>query len=304
MRAVIIGAVESSFIAAEAIASAPDWTLTAIFTLDPLLAARHSDFHDLAPIAGEAGAELVAVRAINDPESLARLARFEPDYIFVIGWSQICKPELMAICPGRVIGYHPAALPRMRGRAAIPWTILAGEPITAGTLFWMDEGVDSGAILDQAFFHVSCAETAESLYRKHMEALLAMMRRTLVDLAAGTARRDVQDEHYATWTTRRTAADGEIDWRRPADEIERLVRAIGRPYPGAFTTSGAARLTIWATERSGFGARCRAVPGQIVAIDPAGFTIVCGDQGALTVTSWEHETGKAPRLHAVLGRPA
>src|SRR3546814_7956697 len=61
----------------------------------------------------------------------------DADYVFVIGWSQICGREFQAAAHGQVIGYHPAPLPRLRGRGVIPWTILADEPITAGTLFWI-----------------------------------------------------------------------------------------------------------------------------------------------------------------------
>src|SRR3546814_17829006 len=77
-----------------------------------------------------------------------------------MGWSQICGPAFRALFPDRAIGYHPAALPRLRGRAAIPWTILQQEPITAGTLFWIDAGTDTGDIADQQFFHVAPDETA------------------------------------------------------------------------------------------------------------------------------------------------
>src|SRR3546814_5174240 len=73
----------------------------------------------------------------------------------------------------------PAPLPRLRGRGVIPWTILANEPITAGTLFWIDDGADSGPILEQAFFHVAPDETAASLYARHMRALGEMMPRAL-----------------------------------------------------------------------------------------------------------------------------
>src|SRR3546814_4028654 len=98
----------------------------------------------------------------------------------------------------------PAPLPRLRGRGVIPWTILADEPITAGTLFWIDDGVDSGPILEQAFFHVAPDETAASLYARHMRALGEMMTRALAALATGSPPRLEQDERYASWAAKRT----------------------------------------------------------------------------------------------------
>jgi methionyl-tRNA formyltransferase len=304
LRAVVIGAVESTFVAAQAIGAAPDWSLCAIFTLESRLASRHSDFHDLAPAADAAGAELVPVERIETPQNLAKIAGLQPDYVFVIGWSQICQQETMNTAPGRFIGYHPTALPRMRGRAAIPWTILNKEPITAGTLFWMDDGVDTGAVLDQEFFHVSATETAASLYEKHMEALRRMLHRTLTALAEGRIRRDVQEEQNATWIARRRDADGAIDWHKPAAEIERLVRAVGRPYPGAFTRLEHDRLTIWSAHLSSVGERCSAVPGQVIDVSDAAFTVACAGGTSLTITSWDHPLHKRPSLHCVLGRAA
>src|SRR3546814_10841959 len=122
----------------------------------------------------------------------------------------------------------PAPLPRLRGRGVIPWTILADEPITAGTLFWIDDGVDSGPILEQAFFHVAPDETAASLYARHMRALGEMMPRALAALAPGSPPRLEQDERYASWAAKRTPEDGRLDWRQNAIDIDRLIRAAGR----------------------------------------------------------------------------
>ncbi|HEU4960651.1 MAG TPA: methionyl-tRNA formyltransferase [Sphingomonas sp.] len=301
LRAVLVGAVDSTRVAFDALAAAAGWRLAGLVTLEPGLAGRHSDFVDLTPGAAARGVPVLGVDRINEASTIERVRALAPDFLFVIGWSQLCGPELMAAAPGRVIGYHPAPLPRMRGRAAIPWTILAAEPITAGTLFWIDDGMDSGAILDQLFLHVAPDETAGSLYRRHMAALAAMMARTLPRLAAGTAPREPQDERYATWTARRTPADGRIDWNWSAAEVDRLVRAVGRPYPGAFTECGANRLTIWAVARSPAGPRHRAQPGQVIARDADGFTVMCGDGAALHVGEWGGE--RPPPLHAVLGRP-
>src|SRR3546814_17742134 len=97
----------------------------------------------------------------------------------------MCGMEFQAAAHGQVIGYHPAPLPRLRGRGVIPWTILADEPITAGTLFWLDDGVDSGPILEQAFFHVAPDETAASLYSRPMRARGEMMPREPASPATG-----------------------------------------------------------------------------------------------------------------------
>lgn len=302
-RAILVGAVESSRVALEALARHPDLSVAAVVTLDEALCDRHSDFVDLAVEADAIGCPLIRVANINRDDALAAIGAVDAAYIFVIGWSQICGPRFLDLAPDRVIGYHPAALPRMRGRAALPWTILRQEPITAGTLFWIDRGTDTGAILDQQYFHVAPLETAATLYLKHMHALSTMIDRTLTALARGDAARRVQDEDCATWAARRTPQDGRIDWSAAADDVLRLVRASGRPYPGAFTGADGRQLTIWAGVTTTVGARHFGSPGQIVQVAADGFTVLCGGATALTVTEWSG-VDRMPRLHAVFGEVA
>lgn len=303
MRAVVVGSVESSRVAIEAIAQATGWSLPLVISLPSELAGRHSDYVDLGPAVAAAGAEMLAAANVNRDEICEAVEAVAPDFIFVIGWSQICRTRFMAAAGKGVIGYHPSPLPRMRGRAVIPWTILSKEAITGGTLFWIDAGVDSGPILEQRFLHVAPDETAASLYRRHMESLADMMAAALTALAGGTARRDIQDERFATWAARRTPESGRIDWLLPATDIERLIRASGRPYPGARTAIGPAdgRLTIWRAHVAADGERHLARPGQIVARRGSAFTVQCGHQTALEIMEWESGTAGPPPLHTQLG---
>ncbi|MFK4792531.1 formyltransferase family protein [Sphingobium sp. ZW T5_29] len=298
-RALLIGAVETTSIAFDALIRHPHWTIGGVVTLQPELSHRHSDFTDITVAARAKDCPVIHVDNINRDEALDAMAKVRPDYVFVMGWSQICGPRFMERFSDRVIGYHPAALPRLRGRAAIPWTILRQEPITAGSLFWIDAGTDTGAILDQQFFHVAPLETASSLYAKHMAALTTMLDRSLGALARDQAGRIVQDEACATWAARRTPIDGLIDWSLSASEVARLIRASGRPYPGAFTRLNAADLHIWAASVEDAEPHL-ARPGQVIARAENSFTVMCGNRTALAVTDWSGAE-KPPRLHVQLG---
>lgn len=298
LRAVVVGAVGSTAVLVEELARAPGWEVPLVLTLPEELHKRHSDLVDLRPHAAHAGALLATAVRTNDPETILLVRAARPDFVFVVGWSQLCGPEFLATPAIGAIGYHPAPLPRLRGRAAIPWTILLDEPITASSLFWIGAGTDDGDILAQNYFHVARDETAQALYDKHMDALRDMLRGVLPRLAAGERPRTVQDERYATWATKRTPADGAIDWRKSAREIDRLVRAVGRPYPGAFTRSGERRITIWETRLVGGAELHHAMPGQIVARDGHRLTVQTGD-GLIELADWEVE-GRAPALHAIL----
>jgi methionyl-tRNA formyltransferase len=301
VRAIIIGAVESSRVAVEALGHTPGWHLPLVISLAPHLAHRHSDFVDLEPGVRAAGADFLGVSNVNNPDVISAIKKSRPDFVFVIGWSQICGPEFRSAAPDRMIGYHPAPLPRFRGRAAIPWTILSGDAISGGTLFWMDEGVDTGPILAQKFFHVAPQETAATLYAKHMTALREMMGECLVTLLEQSPPRIEQDEACATWATKRSAADGQIDWTLPTPVIERLIRAVGHPYPGATTWDGSNAITVWSAEIDVNGPAHLAVPGQIVAQDAHSFSVKCGDGGALRVTQWSCNAGLKPSGQARLG---
>ncbi|MCD2317021.1 methionyl-tRNA formyltransferase [Sphingomonas sp. IC-11] len=298
MRALLIGAVEGTRVALDAIANAPGWTLAAVASLPIERASRHSDFVDLAPGADAASAQLIRVTDGNSADFIEQVRAIAPDFTFVIGWSQLCGPALRQAVNDRVVGYHTAALPRLRGRATIPWTILLDEKITGSTLFRIDDGVDSGPILSQRFFHVAPDETAASLYSKHMAALGSMMIELLPALAVGAAVETPQDDRLATWAARRRPSDGWIDWTRAAADVDRLVRAVGRPYPGATTVSSTGPMTIWRTERFAGTDRYHALPGQVLDRDESTFVVRCGDGEALRVL--EFSGAAIPPLHTHL----
>ena len=300
MRAILIGAVESSRIALERIAAADGWTCPLVLTLPLDKSGRHSDFVDLAPTARAGCAEVLRVHNVNDAEALEAIGNANADAVFVVGWSQICGAEFRKASGDRVIGYHPAPLPRLRGRGVIPWTILNREPISGGTLFWIDEGVDSGPIIAQRFFHVAPDETAASLYAKHMVALAELMDEALDALASGPAPRRAQDERYATWAAKRTPADGLIDWNCSAEDIALLVRAVGRPYPGAQTFDGPHPLVLWTAEPVVGGERHLAAAGQVVWRTDQSFAVMCGDGSLLQVSEWAHPQRRAPATHVRL----
>lgn len=294
MRSVLVGAVESTAVVLRALVreGVPP---RCVVTLPASSAARHSDFVDLAPLAAGVGVPVLATPRVNDPEVLERLVELRPEYLFVVGWSQICGAPLLALPVRGAIGYHPSDLPRDRGRAVIPWTILQGRTATASTLFWIDEGMDSGDILAQERVAVAPDETAATLYAKHMAALDRMVGALAPALRDGTAPRRPQDHSRATWCARRTAADGLIDWSRPAREVWALVRAAGTPYPGAFTFGGRTRVTILEADYAG-PAPYVGLDGQVQALLPGGALVRCGDG--------EHLLVKTVRLGDGLPAPA
>jgi len=296
MRVAFVGAVESSLIALRTLV-ASDATPVLVVTIPPEAAARHSDYQNLADPAAAAGAAVHFTRNINDPATLEALKAARPDVTVVVGWSQLCRDEFRAIAPLGALGYHPAPLPRFRGRAVIPWTIITGEAESGSTIFRLAEGVDSGTILAQERFPVAPDETARSLYDKHMQALRLILPLALARAAAGEAG-DPQDEEAATYCAKRTPADGLIDWHQPADAVLRLIRGVGDPYPGAFTFDGEEKITIDSARLSAGRGRFIGMPGQVQTCTNTGATVLCGDGAAIEIQAWRNGGGWRPKTHA------
>ena len=300
LRLVLIGAVEGSKIAFDALvgASLPP---VLVVTLPPEAAHRHSDFVDLTEPARQAGIAVFHTTNINAPASLDAIEKSEPDLCLVLGWSQICRDQFRAIAQLGNVGFHPAALPRLRGRAVIPWTILLGETTTGSTLFWLDEGVDSGAILMQKTFSVDEDETARSLYAKHTGVLAQMLPEALALVQSGNPPRIAQDHEQATYCARRTPDDGLIDWHEPAAAVLRLIRAVGDPYPGAFSYQNGERLVIDKAVLLPDSHRFIGLAGQVQCLTEGGFAVRCGDGICIDVRAWRWQAGGRPKLHSKFG---
>lgn len=237
---------------------------------------RPSDFLDLHPIAEKAGITVIDTIDVNSEETLARIRALAPDYIFALGWSQIFGQPLLEIPSGFVVGSHPSPLPRGRGRAPVPWTILQRMAVSAVTLFRMDPGADTGPILIQRWFHVADSIYALDLYRLTAEHLAAgyidLYERICRDAVEAVA----QDEALATYRAKRSPLDGHLDFSLPARDLERLIRAVSRPYPGAYTYYGEQKIVI---QRAGIPSENRYVgtAGQILVRDGDRLLVQCGD---------------------------
>ncbi|TKW66618.1 MAG: methionyl-tRNA formyltransferase [Paracoccus denitrificans] len=301
MKAVFIGAVEGSAKALGAICDAghaPDL----VVSLPLEKAANHSDFFDLGPIAESRGIPILRVARSDDSALMATLRDMAPDLIMIIGWSQLVGPEMLALPRIGVLGFHPAPLPKMRGRAVIPWQILTGQEQGGATLFWVAEGVDDGDIAAQSVFDIDPATIdARGLYDRAVDEIVRLLPALLTDLAAGKRPAQSQDDSRATICARRRPEDGEIDWSRPATEIERLIRAVGPPYPGASTRDAkGAVLTITSARIDARVGRYIGLPGQVQDIDGRNITVMCGDGCCVELTGWSGPERLA--RHSILGK--
>ena len=303
LRVALVGAVWSTEVALRALARCGHVPVQ-VFTLPLEKQARHSDFVDLGPLAAELGAPLVRTEDVNGAEALATLRAAAPDLVLVVGWSRICGEAFRGVARLGTLGYHPTLLPRMRGRAALAWTILLDLKRSGGTLFWMDEGVDSGPIAAQEAFDIPPGTALHDLIGLQMEALAAMIPPLLDKLERGDRPAEPQDDADATYLAIRRAGDGEIDWTRTAEEIERLVRAVTRPYPGAFSRLGQRDVAVWRARVVHYP-NWHACVGQVFTYEAGAPVVRCGGGTDLLLTDYEirpAEDGDAAPA-AIKGQP-
>ena len=207
---------------------------------------NRADFDDLAE---KYGIKLIKTRDINSGETLSEIRNLNPDWIFVFGWSQLLKKDLLSIPKEGCIGTHPTLLPKYRGRAPVPWSIIKGLTKSGLTFFHINEGVDTGDILAQKEFDIDFADTAKDIHGKITRVGRQMIREFIPLLERGNPPRIPQDpqKHIENWP-KRTPKDGLIDWDCSTNAIYNLIRAVTHPYPGAFALEKGRKVYIWSAE--------------------------------------------------------
>lgn len=249
--------------------------------VDPLRSGQCS----FAEVAKRLGAPLIETADVNAEQTLVHIEALAPELVFVVGWSQLVHDPFIALAREGVFGMHPTLLPRHRGRAAIPWAILSGLARTGVTLFEIsDSTADSGAIVGQIEVPIGPEDTATTLFDRITEAHVALVRELVPQLVGRRAPRVPQDPRRASAWPRRTPADGIIDWQTRAPYLHDWVRAQTRPYPGAFTYLGEAKVVIWQARPVKIATGAPA--GTVVDQQPEGPVVACGE-GALLLEDVE-----------------
>lgn len=184
---------------------------------------------------------------VRDQEFLDILQRIAPEVIVVVAFGQIVPKALLEIPKYGCINIHASLLPKYRGAAPIQWAIIDGERETGITTMMMDEGLDTGDMLEKAVVEIGPEETGGSLHDKLREAGGRLIVSTLEKLEAGTLTRTKQTDEGTCYAKKLTKTLGDIDWTMDAAAIERLVRALN-PWPSAYTSLNGKTLKLWKAE--------------------------------------------------------
>ena len=209
------------------------------------------------------------------------LASLRPDAGVVIAYGQLIGKDLLGLPTHGMMGVHPSLLPKYRGAAPVAWTLLNGETATGVTIFRLNERLDAGDILLQERVPIQPGESADALAgrlsRLGADALVTAMDR----LSEGRARLIPQDDAQASTAPKLTKAQGRIDWRQPAEAIERLVRAMG-PWPGAVASWHGETLKVLSARVDAPPAHQHAA-GTVTGAGASGIVVATG-QGTLVIT--------------------
>jgi methionyl-tRNA formyltransferase len=183
----------------------------------------------------------------NTSEVEAQVAALGVDFLFSFYYRHMLKAPLLQSARRGAYNMHGSLLPKYRGRVPVNWAVLRGERETGATLHQMNVKPDNGPIVDQFAVPILPDDTAQDVFEKVTLAAELCLYRTLPKLIAGTAEHRLQDLSQGAYFGGRRAEDGRIDWRGNARQIHNLVRAVTRPYPGAFSDFPAGRLMVWRT---------------------------------------------------------
>ena len=289
MNVVLMGSVSSSWHALDALVRG-GVTVTGVLGVHESQADRIGDFRSLRERAGDAGIPFHAFVKVGESAVASFIESKSPDMLWVIGLSQLVPDRLIRLANHGGVGFHPTMLPEGRGRAPVAWTILLNAR-AAATLFYLCDEPDAGDIIVQREVPVKPDDYSEDLiHRTNLvlgEAVLELAPR----LQSNDLPRTPQDHSKATFYKKRTPADGLIDWSASTDCVYRLIRAAGRPYPGAFTYIAERKLTVWRAQPADDSSVDHdADAGRVIAIDQAqGVLVATADAGVwLTEVDVQH----------------
>ncbi|MGD8454584.1 MAG: methionyl-tRNA formyltransferase [Phycisphaerae bacterium] len=283
MNVALIGSVSSSWQVLDAFIRG-GVEVTGVLGVDRSQATRISDYRPLDELAGPANIPFHPFVKVSEPGVEAFLRAHSADLLWVIGLSQLVPDRLIRLAPAGGVGFHPTMLPEGRGRAPVAWTILR-RARAAVNLFYLAEEADAGDIIVQREVPVLPDDYSEDLIARTNEVLGEVVLELAPLIRAGRLPRTPQDHSKATYYPKRTPADGLIDWTTTTDQVYRLVRAAGRPYPGAFTHCSGRKLTIWrARPAQPAESTSNRSPGRVLIHRGPGEVLVGTGDGALWLT--------------------
>jgi len=274
------------------------YTVVAVYTQPDRPAGRGRQLRasPIKTLAQAAGVPVYQPATLRDAAAQAALTALQPDLLIVAAYGLILPPAVLAIPRLDCINVHASLLPYWRGAAPIHRALMAGDAETGISLMRMEAGLDTGPVFAQAVVPIERGMTGGELHDALAMLGALTLRATLPELLAGRLTPEPQDDALATYAAKLSKSDLELDWTRPALELERQVLAFN-PHPVAQTWLEEYVLRIWravAEEEP-----VAASPGTVLREEPSGVVVATGS-GVLRLTEVQLPGGKPMSAAAFL----
>ena len=246
-------------------------------------------------VALAAGIEVFQPQTLREHDAQERLRSFAADAMIVAAYGLILPQAVLDMPRWGCLNIHASLLPRWRGAAPIHRAILAGDGTTGVCIMQMEAGLDTGPVLLAESLPIVSDDTTGALHDKLAELGAQMIVKALHQLPLKPNPQPGTDACYAVKIEKSEAA---LDWRLPAAQLDRKIRAFN-PFPGAFADLDGFAIKIWRADQMTI---C-GTPGQIVSIDTDGIVVACGE-GSLRLTELQKPGGKRlPVAQFLAGNP-
>lgn len=242
----------------------------------------------------ELGLPVYQPSSIKSTEVLDEIARLQPDLVVTAAYGQILPEALLSLPPFGCINVHASLLPKYRGGAPIHHAIMNGEKTSGVTIMYMERGLDTGDMINQAQISISRQDTVGDLFDRLSWLGAELLSSTLPTLLDGSASAIPQNHSEATYAPNIKKEDEQINWARSSEEIYNQVRGMN-PWPGAYTLWDGKRLKIWKCLdplQHTSASVTDSLPGTVLTVMEKGMEIRTGD-GSIWVSELQPSGKKA-----------
>lgn len=276
MRIIFMGTPDFSVGTLEALVEAGHEVVLAVTQPDkPKGRGKEMQFTPVKECALRHGIPVFQPKKVRDPECVEELKKYQADVCVVIAFGQILPKEILEMTPYGCINVHASLLPSYRGAAPIQWAVIRGEKISGVTTMQMDEGLDTGDMLEKTEIILDEKETGGSLHDKLAGAGAKLCVHTLDKLVQGDLTPQKQGESPTEYARMLDKKLGDINWEQSAVEIERLIRGLN-PWPSAYTDWNGKTMKIWEADAVP-GENTEKAPGTITDVTKDDFAVQTGD---------------------------
>ena len=219
-----------------------------MITLDENGKIKTNEYYDYTEFCKNNRIDCIKLKSYNmsDLNDKRLLEDLDIDLLIVASWQRLVPEWLISKCKIGIIGAHGSheGIERGRGRSPQNWALLAGKNQFILSIFWIEPETDNGRVIDTVEFEYDAYDTILSSYVK-INLFKASMIIKNIENGRILRKEGIPQSDEAFFLPKRTAEDGQIDWNRDAIDINNMIRALTKPYPGAYTVYNGVKYLIW-----------------------------------------------------------